>query len=128
MLMYQFVLCNLVNNSGCVAFVNFNPTGKVSAFAEEQITVRDNATCEANCRADPTCKSYQIDTNPGETLCWIQRADNSLVEENMIQRPNVIEFVKTNCTSGKRPLLLPTIIFLLGSVGIIFGSSRDMVD
>lgn len=126
--MYQFVLCNLVNNLGCVAFVNLNPTGQVSAFADEQSTARDNATCEATCREDSKCKSYQINTNPGQTLCWIQKIDNPFAAANMIDRPNVIEFVKTNCTSGKRPLLLPTKILLVGYVGIIFGSSRDFVD
>lgn len=90
----------LVCISVCIEFAILDP-GRQSYGADPLDTVKDNSTCEARCRAEPTCISYQINTNPGITLCWVQMQSDPFNPSNMFNQPNVVEFVKTNCTSSK---------------------------
>lgn len=97
----NYCMClHLIHISACIAFVNVYP-GQVSGQATEESTATNNSTCEAICRAQLACRSYQINTNPGQTLCWIQKEANPFADNNMYKQENVIEFVKTDCSSGE---------------------------
>ena len=83
-------------------FININP-GLQSIRATPMPEVpRDNRqACEDGCRADPTCLSYQINTNPGDVYCWYQRDQNELDPNRMASQPNVNEYIKITGSPGK---------------------------
>jgi len=89
---------------GCAAFVNLYP-GSQSIGADRMPQVpRDNRqACEDGCRADPTCLSYQLNTNQGDVYCWYQRDQGQLDPNQMANQQNVIEYIRTNNCSCKYP-------------------------
>src|SRR6218665_2875053 len=84
---------------GCVAFVNSYP-GLQSILATQmpQVVTGDTTACENGCRADPTCLSYQINTNPGQVYCWYQRILAELDPNRMADQLGVVEYIKTSCS------------------------------
>lgn len=94
------IVSDLVCILACMAFVNLYP-GTSSSGAVAMPSLQDIPSCEAACRADATCVSYQIDTNQNDPLCWIQRSTNAFDPSNLYNQPNIVEYVKTSCSSGK---------------------------
>lgn len=94
------IVSDLVCILACMAFVNQYP-GSQSGGAVGMPNLPDTPSCEAACRADAACVSYQIDTNPNHILCWIQRSTNAFDPFNLFNQPNIIEYVKTSCSNGK---------------------------
>ena len=58
--------------------------------------------CEQSCRSNSSCKSYQLDTNPGRQLCWIQLSESPFVASNRYFDSNIIEYIKnTSCYNSE---------------------------
>ena len=96
--------CVLIYFTGpvCLAFVNLYP-GSQSIGATPMPLLTNMNNCEVGCRADPTCLSYQINTNPGQVYCWYQTNQGQLDPNQMANQPNVVEYIKTNNCACKYP-------------------------
>lgn len=90
---------------GCVAFANLYP-GFQSVFANRITGVAsgDRQACEAGCRADSTCLSYQINMNPDQNYCWYQTDPGQLNQNLMATQTNVVEYIKVNNCACKYPM------------------------
>lgn len=64
-----------------------------SEFATPFLKAKTEEDCQNACVTDMRCVSYQIDTKPGRVLCWLQLDKAHLVLDNMIDSPNVTEYI-----------------------------------
>ncbi|ESO09151.1 hypothetical protein HELRODRAFT_169095 [Helobdella robusta] len=76
-----------------------------SSFDQGSTTISKGATstndatkvaCEATCRKDTTCLSYQIDSNSDRAAyCWLQRNTSAFDTSNLYLANNIVEYKKS---------------------------------
>lgn len=90
--------------SNCfTAFYIINPgLRSIDAIPIKDVTTQD--ICEARCRMNASCLSYQIDPNPQNVFCWQQHSQDKLRPENLYSEiAGVVEYVKLNNCTGTFP-------------------------
>ena len=100
-IVYTFTFAGCPNPITIYVAINL---GQVSYFATAQPAATTQSACESLCTINPSCVSYQLDSNADRTsYCWLQTylsAAGLTDQNNLFSRGNTVEYAKSTSCPG----------------------------